>query len=193
MHQLDVALESRRDRVRQSTDGSFAGLRMSESVEVSIEELVGLADGNLDREPIASRGDGGCLQVVIREPLVDNVDGVLSGLNKGLNLEECPSLNDRRYDSHKSAYLFLGQVLTVAGARGVADGVELRFQTLDVGLNQSDTEVKHLRGGSSAVLDETVGNGGALVHNHVAEQRVSSLRDSEKGSDDESDGDHLGP
>ena len=59
---------------------------MGESVEVGVEELVGLADGNLDREPIASRGDGGCLQVVIGEPLVDNVDGVLSGLNKGLNL-----------------------------------------------------------------------------------------------------------
>ena len=55
---------------------------MSESAEIGVEELVGLADRDLNRDPITRRRSGRCLQVVISEPLVDNVDSLLSGLDE---------------------------------------------------------------------------------------------------------------
>jgi hypothetical protein len=61
---INVTLEFRRNGIRESTYSlNFVG-SVSELFVVSIEYLVCFGDGNGDFDPISSRGDGGCLEVI---------------------------------------------------------------------------------------------------------------------------------
>lgn len=62
------------DRVRQGPDGLEAGLVVGEHGEVGVEELVGLADGHLERQPVAGGRDGLRSETVLGEPGVDSGD-----------------------------------------------------------------------------------------------------------------------
>ena len=74
---VEVALELSRDRVREGADGLEARVLVLEDGEVGVEELVGLADGDLEREPVTGGRDGLGGDAVLLQPGVDSVDAVL--------------------------------------------------------------------------------------------------------------------
>ena len=81
-----MALELGRDGVREGADGLRAGLVVRVDGEVGVEEVVGLADGDLKREPIAGRGDSLRVDVVLLQPSVDGIYAFLRGRDELLNL-----------------------------------------------------------------------------------------------------------
>ena len=84
--EVEVALELGRDGVREGADGLRAGLVVRVDGEVGVEEVVGLADGDLKREPIAGRGDSLRVDVVLLQPSVDGIYAFLRGRDELLNL-----------------------------------------------------------------------------------------------------------
>lgn len=59
-----MALELRRNRVRQRPDHLLAGLGVLERVEVGGEDVVCLAHGDCERKPVTCRRDGLCADPV---------------------------------------------------------------------------------------------------------------------------------
>lgn len=78
-----MALELRRDRVRQCPDHLLASLGVLKRLEVGGEDVVCLAHGNGERKPVACGRDGLCGDAVRREERVHKVDG------GGGRLDEC--------------------------------------------------------------------------------------------------------
>lgn len=73
---LDMADEIGRDGVSQGADGLCAGLVVLEDGELRIEQLVRLADGDRERQPVAGGGDRLRGDVVLGEPSVDGLNGL---------------------------------------------------------------------------------------------------------------------
>ena len=84
--EVEVALELGRDGVREGADGLRAGLVVRVDGEVGVEEVVGLADGDLKREPVAGRGDRLRVDVVLLQPSVDGIHAFLRGRDELLDL-----------------------------------------------------------------------------------------------------------
>ena len=71
---------------RERADGLHARRVVRVDREVGVEELVRLAHGHLEREPLARRRDVLRDNVVLREPRVDGVDARLARRNELLDL-----------------------------------------------------------------------------------------------------------
>ncbi len=82
-----MPLELSGDGVRQGADSLEARLVVREHGEVGIEELVGLADGHLERQPVAGGRDGLRSETVLSEPGVDGVDRLGARSDELLNLQ----------------------------------------------------------------------------------------------------------
>ena len=59
---------------------------MGEDCKIGIEHLVGLRYGDLNTEPVAGVSERCRSDAVLVQPLVDLLDGLRSGRNKGINL-----------------------------------------------------------------------------------------------------------
>ena len=81
-----MALELGRNRVRERAHSLHTGVVVLEHGEVSIEEVVGLADWNLEREPVARRGDSLGRDPVLLQPCIDSVNARLCGSDELLYL-----------------------------------------------------------------------------------------------------------
>lgn len=71
MHQVQVANQVGRDRVRERTNALLARGGVGEHGKLGVEEVVGLADWHADGEPVTSRRDRHRLEAVLLEPCVD--------------------------------------------------------------------------------------------------------------------------
>ena len=76
MDKVDMALESCRDRISEGADSLDARARVREGGEVGVEEGVGLADVEVELEPVAGGGEvlGG--EAMLLQPGVDGGDRV---------------------------------------------------------------------------------------------------------------------
>lgn len=81
-----MALELRRDGVRQRPDHLLAGLGVLERLEVGAEDVVCLAHGDGERKPVACGRDSLCGDAVRREERVHKVDGGGGRLDEGFDL-----------------------------------------------------------------------------------------------------------
>ena len=161
--------------------------------EVSVEKLVGFADWNLDRDPVTSRSDIGRCHIVLREPLVDGIDGLPLGRDERVDLHE-------REREHEAASCFqlvstnLGyrQVLTVFWAVGLTDCHECIYETVRVTPSKRNTKLEHGLGRCSASLGETCGNHRArFVHPHGTMSEGVTKCESEERSKEELCCQHL--
>lgn len=86
MDQVNKADKVGGDGIGKSANSLFAGLLVFERGKIGVEELVGLADRDVDRDPVTSRRllDGS--EAVFREPLVDSGDRLGLRSNESLNL-----------------------------------------------------------------------------------------------------------
>lgn len=82
-----MALELRRDGVRQRPDHLLAGLGVLERLEVGGEDVVCLAHGDCERKPVACGRDSLCGDAVRREERVHKVDGGGGRLDEGFDLK----------------------------------------------------------------------------------------------------------
>ena len=66
---VHVTLQALRERVRERADESrVGGVLVREGGEIRVEQAVRLADGDVDADPVACRGDRGRVQAVLLEP-----------------------------------------------------------------------------------------------------------------------------
>ena len=59
---------------------------MLEHGELSVEQLIGLADWDAERKPVTSGSDRLGGDAILSKPRVDRLNGFLCGSNEGLNL-----------------------------------------------------------------------------------------------------------
>ena len=81
-----MALKRRGDRVGKSAYELCAGLLVGENLEICAKHLIGLADRNGEREPIASRRDALRRDAVLREEVIHLRDALGSRLDVFLDL-----------------------------------------------------------------------------------------------------------
>lgn len=82
-----MRLERRRDGVFKSSNGFLPAFNVRKDREVGIEELIRLGDGNRERNPISSIGDGLELNVIFRQPLGHGGGGLIRGTRKSRDLQ----------------------------------------------------------------------------------------------------------
>lgn len=83
-----MTLQSRRDRVGERAGELGAGLGVVEDGEVCLEQGVGLADGDGKLKPIASGRNSLRRNIVGREPLLNQRNGLSRRRNEGLDLNK---------------------------------------------------------------------------------------------------------
>ena len=76
----------RRNRVRKRADALLPARAVREDGEVRVKELVRLADGHFEGEPIAGRGERRSTQLVLAQPCVYGGDGFGFGRNQCISL-----------------------------------------------------------------------------------------------------------
>ena len=86
MHYTDVPYKIRWNRVGQGPGNILTSVDVLVRREVSVEKVVGFADWNLDRDPVASRSHIGRCYIVLRKPLIDGLDSLLLGRDKLVDL-----------------------------------------------------------------------------------------------------------
>lgn len=82
-----MALELGGDGVRQGSDDLATGRVVVKDGELGTEELVRLADGNLDGYPVPGRRDRRPAEAVGGEPRIDGGDALRIGRDVSLNLQ----------------------------------------------------------------------------------------------------------
>ncbi len=86
VNEIDMALQASGDGVGQRANGLRASIRMGKLGEVGRKEGVGLADIELDLQPVSRRRQRSGRQAVLLQPSVDSIDAVRTGSDKLLNL-----------------------------------------------------------------------------------------------------------
>ena len=87
MHQVEVTDKIRRNRVRKRADALLPARAVREDGEVRVKELVRLADGHFEGEPLAGRGERRSTEFVLAQPCVDGVDGIGFGHSVCISLQ----------------------------------------------------------------------------------------------------------
>jgi hypothetical protein len=88
MNHLDVRNEISGERVCHGADGCLATGFVLERNKLGVKQLVGLGDGKAKLEPITCWRCGLGGDLVLAEPCVDGINGLLGGTNKVLDLEK---------------------------------------------------------------------------------------------------------
>lgn len=129
------------DRVAERADDLLASVGVGEDLEVGIEQLVRLADGQRDTEPVASGRDGLRGKSCTLEPGINGVDTLGSGSNELFNLWNLDKMLELNKLGYNKSHLFLSQMLTVARAGRRADGVKSVDQSIGVALDEGNAEL----------------------------------------------------
>ncbi len=66
--EVHVTLQALGERVRQRADELFVGVLVCEGCEICVKQAICLANGNVDADPVACRGDRGRVQPVLLQP-----------------------------------------------------------------------------------------------------------------------------
>lgn len=189
VNEVEVAVEGSGDRVAHRPDGLLSGFRVRVHSEVSIEQLVGLADRHGDGEPVSSCGCGCRSQASLLQPGIDGFLAFGSRCYEFLNL--ATDINQQYSLFDDITYLLLAEMFAVGRAVGSADGVKRVDQSLGVVLHQCDAEL-HLLVGVGGTSPDVASGGGLpeLVDLHVPGHRLRNGEGDERREDEEL-GDHL--
>lgn len=126
--ELDVLGKVRGHRVRHGDDALGAGVLVLEDVELCVEDVVRLADGEVEGEPVTRWRDGRGRDIVLLEESVHRVQRLLRWCNEGLDLGKGKQVRWCAYMMVR-AYLVLGQVLAKPCISWRADGHERILET----------------------------------------------------------------
>lgn len=88
-HSADSAAQVVRQGVGQSADRLLTARKVLVYSVLSVEELIRLADGRRELDPVARTSDGRRLNAVRCKPRGDSVGRLLGGLAERLNLRSC--------------------------------------------------------------------------------------------------------
>lgn len=86
VNKLNMSLQVGGDRISEGPDGCVTSVEVLEYGELGIKQVAGLADGDLERQPITSRRDGFGSDIVLLQPCTNGGNGLGRGSNECLDL-----------------------------------------------------------------------------------------------------------